>query len=98
MLLTEEEARGNREKKIQPKQCRNIPLIPVEVQGSALQPQQRGMQFQGVPCIGTGCMNWRWWNDEQTHGFCGASGVPEVPVNQVGEIVRSTGMPAVRGH
>lgn len=46
-----------------------IRMIPVN-----RDPRQENAEL--APCLGTGCMAWRWEDGGQIRGYCGLAGVP----------------------
>ncbi len=89
MLVTVEQACGNAERRIEPMQCRAVPMLLVRdtrgglaiTTAAANQDQVRPM---APPCAGPRCMHWSWETGNggdayapeapDQRGFCGFSG------------------------
>jgi hypothetical protein len=78
MLVTVDEAVGNKERKLEPMACRAVPLIIVPVLNSSLATQQQQHEYRSAPCVGPKCMHWCWQSstppNQEPRGFCGLSG------------------------
>jgi hypothetical protein len=82
MLVTVDEAVGNKERGLEAMQCRAVPLMLVPMSapvGLALPPQQQAVGYIAASCVGPKCMHWCWLDDNKTpaverRGFCGLSG------------------------
>jgi hypothetical protein len=81
MILTELEARGDKEKGIEGKQCRAVPLVLVtSPTNSALVGGPQKASYVPSICAASACMLWRWApgsaGGHHARGYCGAGGVP----------------------